>query len=291
MQVLCISDILWEIEDKDVLNRLKNEIKEVSPSLVLFAGDVINDGWNSEEHTDEFIELLHYLEELETTSFTIKGNHDEYSNYSAVERKIADLDYAEEISQTVAEFDGLKILGISYSYTHNLGKARQISEEFAGSYDIVVAHAESRRRIWLFELDAPVIVTGHFARSLCQVQNRAFVSMSAYPDETVIIEPESNELTYRQYPDSFAASQEMCETKARLENGELTWISDDYEPDVFGLRQLKDDNYPKQAERLISAKEKVAKCSEGEREIIEGLLEAGIPKTHIREYIGRYSYL
>ncbi|WP_313694264.1 metallophosphoesterase [Halorarum halobium] len=292
MSILCISDILWETQDKDILETLKSEISGKDPSLVLFAGDVINDGMNSDEHTAEFLELLEYLEELEITSFTIEGNHDEYSDYDAVVERTEDLEYAREISGEVAEFNGLQILGIPFSDTHRLGKARQISEEFPGSYDIVLAHAETSRRIWLLELDAGIIVTGHVAAELCRIHDHVFVSMGSYPGQRAVISTGLDELLYQRRADSFFASQDEYEAEVKIEDGELTWIRDEEESDRVGLRGLKDSNYPDRFERLISAKKRVQDVNEDEeRRIIEDLLDSGVPKTHIREYINRYDFL
>jgi predicted phosphohydrolase len=292
MSIVCISDIQWEIPDEDILETLKSEIQDIDPSLVLFAGDVINDGMNSEEHTTEFIELLESLEDLEITSFTIEGNHDEYSNYEAVVERTRDLEYASEISEEVAEFDGLEILGIPYSDTHRLGNARKIADEFSESYDVVLAHAETSRRIWLLELDAKLIVTGHVSEQLCEIQDHIFVSMASYPSDRVVINSELNELLYRRHSDSFFASQDEYEAEVRVEDGELVWLRDEYEEDKVNLRKLSESDYPENFEKLISAKNRVRKVGEEEeREIIESLLDSGIPKTHIREYINRYDFL
>ncbi|WP_169732098.1 metallophosphoesterase [Halostagnicola larsenii] len=292
MSILCISDIQWEIEDEDILTTLKNEVDEESPSLVFFGGDVINDGWNSEEHVSEFVELLNYLEELEIPSATIEGNHDEYSDYEAVEEHIDGLEYANEISHEVAEFDGLRVLGLPYSSTHYLRTARQLSEEFPERYDIILAHAESSRRIWLFEIDAKIVITGHFADQLYLVRDQVFISMGSYPGETVVIDSKLDELLYRRRSDSPMANQDEYESKVRLEDGELEWLRDEYDPDVFSSRPLQSD-YSDQFERLISAKEEVTETDNEEevRRIVEELLEDGTPKTHIREYIGRYDFL
>ena len=292
MSILCISDIQWEIPDENTLQTLKNEIQDVDPSLVLFGGDVINDGWNSEEHTAEFLELVDYLEELEITSFTIEGNHDEYSDYEAVVEKTRELEYAREISEEVAEFDGLQILGIPYSYTHRLGEAQQIGEEFSGSYDIVLAHAETSQRIWLLELDSKLIVTGHVSEQLCEIQNKIFVSMASFPSDRIIINSEVDELLYRRHSDSYFASQDRYEAEVRVEDDGLVWLRDEHEEDKVNLRKLSESDYPERFEKLISAKKRVREVDDKEeRRIIEELLDDGIPKTYIREYINRYDFL
>ena len=73
----------------------------------------------------------------------------------------------------------------------------------------------------------------------------------------------------------------------------MVWLRDEHEEDKVDLRRLSESDYPETFEKLISAKKKrVRKVGEEEeREIIESLLDSGIPKTHIREYINRYDFL
>lgn len=292
MEALAISDIQWELPNENVLETLKAEIDTISPSLILFAGDVINDGMNREEHVAEFTDLLEYLEKLEIASFTIQGNHDEYSDYEAVEARINKLAYAQEISGEVAEFNGFSVLGIPYSYSHSLGKARQLGEEFSDHYDLVVAHAENRRRIWLLNLDTQFIITGHFAEWLFQVRDRVFVSMGASPSDMVLVNPKANKILYRRRAHSYWATQARYEAEVELVDGELQWLRDEYDHDVVGSRQLQGSEHPERLEMLMWAKEAVEDASEDEeKEIIKNLLEDGIPKTHIREYIHRYDFL
>jgi len=293
MEILCISDISWEEPDTDIVEELKDDIDSLGPSLLLFAGDIINDGWNKHEHVDEFIEILDYLEDFEISSFTISGNHDEYSNYDAVIEKTECLEYAEEISGEAVEFNGLKILGIPYSYTHSLRDVRDISEDFPGSYDIVLAHAEHRRRIWLFELDTDIILTGHSGSSMSQIQNRAFVTMYCYPNHYVTIEPDLEEITYTQSVSSFRYNRDQYQTRFSVESGEIQYdYSGDDSEIPFNVENLTDSNYKERVQALVEAKSKVEEVGEAEeKEIVENLLDLGVPKTHIREYIHRYDFL
>lgn len=308
MLILCLSDIHWEMQEKrivktgveedltvgvrdlNILKRLKTKIEEVSPSLVLFAGDVINDGGNREEHVTEFLELLDYLETIEIPSFTIPGNHDASSNYEAVADHIRKLDFAKEIAESVVEFNGLTILGLPYSYTHHLRRVRKISEEFPDKYDIVLAHAESSRRVWLFELDADYIITGHFGSQLCRIQNQVFASLQSYPGTHIVLNPETGELSYVRPATSNTGTDERYEV--RVTDDELEWLSGDPEPDTPYSRGLNDSVFAERIEALISAKREIESVSAAqERETVEELLEIGIPKTHIREYIARYDFL
>lgn len=294
MDVICISDIFWENPDISILECLRAEIEEINPALVLFAGDVINDGGNKEEHVAEFVEVLNFLENIEQPSLTIEGNHDEYSNYGKVEEEISSMEYAKEISEDVIEFNGLKIVGIPFSYTSRLRKARGIADDFPGNYDIVLAHAEGSRRIWLSELDAKFIVTGHFAEFVCQVNDQVFVSMQSFPTDSVKIDPEDHSVTYRRIPGYLYDDLERYPVKAVLVDGGLNWDFDETDPDLpLGIDRLKDRTFARRVEALISARKEVedASSAEEEEEIVEDLLSDGIPKTHIREYVGRYDFL
>lgn len=294
MDIICISDISWEHPDISILDCLRAEIEEINPDLVLFAGDIINDGGNKEEHVEEFVEVLNYLEKRDLPSFTIEGNHDEYSNYGAVEEEISTLEYAEEISEEVVEFNGLKFVGIPFSYTTRLRNARGIGDDFPGSYDLVLSHAEGSRRIWLSELDAKFIVTGHYAEFVCRVNNQVFVSMQSFPTDSVKIDTEDDSVTYRRITGYLFDDLERYPVKAVLEDGGLNWDFDETDPDLpLGIDRLKDGTFASRVEALISARKEVEDASSGEEEeeIVRDLLSEGIPKIHIREYVGRYDFL
>lgn len=292
MKVLCVSDIHWEDKGRDILTRLKEDIADVSPSVVLLGGDVINDGRNRREHVTEFLELLQYLEDTETPSCTIKGNHDEYSDYEKVSEDIDELTYANELSAGVAEIDDISILGIPYEYTHDLDNARNISDDFPDKYDIVLAHAELHRRIWLFEIDADYIITGHVGKRLCLVDNQLFASLDSYPEDIIKIQPEDCRLSYSRSSDPPFSGSQRYEAQVKIDNGELVWLFDDYNSGVSGLQQLDDPGYARNVERLLAAKRDGEEliANEGE-EIVGELLSEGISETQIREYIGSYGVL
>lgn len=292
MEVLAISDIQWEGHHDDLLELLKSKIVEADPSLVAFPGDVINDGMNSEEHVGEFVALLKFLERREIPSCTIPGNHDEYSSYGAVESEIEDLDYAREVSGQEVNINGYSILGIPYSHTDRLGRARELGEEFSEEYDLVLAHAARSRRIWLFDLDTRYILTGHHAEELFALQGTVFISMQSSPSDSVLIDLESERVVYEREEPTIGTAPDVYTAEVQAAGGELQWIRDEQHPERRHPRPFTDTEFPALLESLMAAKEEVADVDEDEeRRIIEDLLNEGVPKTHIREYIHRYDFL
>ena len=294
MDILCLSDIVWGRSRSDTTAQICADIRETDPSLVLFAGDVINDGRNRREHVDEFLEVLHDLEDAGIQSFTIQGNHDVYSDYDAVVQEVENLQYAEEISGAVGEFRGLKVAGIPYSMTHSLEDAKHIAEAFPSRYDVVLAHAETSRRIWLFEVDAPFIITGHTDEILCQIQDTVFVSLDSYPDDRVVLNPEDRLLSYRRYDSPPFSSHKWYKSEVQVVDDELEWLLNEYDTDDRFIPNLQDRNrkYAARTDALISAKAVIEGASQPDEErIVEELLDLGVPKTHIREYLSGYEYL
>lgn len=285
MKFFCVSDIYWEHPTIDIVERLRGQIDDIDPDAVLFAGDVIGDGRNEKKHPEEFMEVLSYLESQGVSSFIVQGNNDEVPAYSKLKKEISVLSHATEISKKVVYFEGTKILGVPFSYTNKLGDVRQIGDQFPESYDIVLAHAQKSRRIWLFELDTDLIITGHFSEELCQVKDKVFLSMDSYPEDSAVIK--EDEISYNRFNpglgvDTTTVSIEE-ETK-QIQNRKRVKESP-------GFQSLTNSSYSEQAELLLLAKEEIEQHGKNEEEVVRRLLARDIPKTHIKEYIGRYDFL
>ena len=302
MRVLCLGDIQWELPggsgddpttdtDPAIIRRFAQAgIGAVDPDLVLFSGDVINDGMNQEEHVSEFLALLEFLEAEAIQSATIPGNHDEYSNYDAVVEKIEELEHATELSARVATLEGLTTAGIPYSYTNDLRRTRSISEEFPDHYDILLAHAARARRIWLFDVDADYIVTGHYSRELFELDGTVFASMGAFPGGIVVIDTTAETVEYRQHVESDGAFH-LHLTRADVGDG-LEWTVDPPTEDNPFVRDLRESSYKDLVLQLQAAKARAVDADAATtKDIVEELRAANVPKKHIREYIGRYDFL
>lgn len=319
MRILLISDIGWGNEQENRLEYIKNKISKIKPSLVLMAGDVI--GECRTIHDADFLDLLEFLDKEKINSFFIQGNHDEVPAYESLLIDIKNLHYIKEISNKIVEFDNIKILGIPFSFTNNLKYLRKINEIYPEQVDIILAHSEYARRIWLFDLKSKFIITGHFENQLCQILDKVLIAVDGFPDNYAIIDYETTELTITFFRRRFSLVRSAdkpelfikdglrkfkyrlvcqyngeCVSQAKLLNGKLVWKRDEHQVGKIdkhridvGLEPLnvKGSKYVSIAENLILAKKKIAKADINEqKEIIENLLKIEIPKTHIEKYLG-----
>ena len=197
MKVIVLSDLNWEqhlrgVTYREVLaasldtvmisryasiQKYLQIVIEENAELVIIAGDVTGDGSCGHGFHHAFMLFLSILEKLKISSCFISGNHDEHIYYDQVRRYAEKLEYAHEISNTSISINGLNILGVPYETTYSKSKIKNLLATYSGRYDIVVAHAQLKRRIRLFELDSKLIVTGHYDRKLFGYQGAVFVSL------------------------------------------------------------------------------------------------------------------
>lgn len=273
MNILLISDISWE---RSGLKLIKDKILDIRPSLILFAGDIISDGSCSKIHIDELLELLEFLNKNKIHSFIIQGNHDDDINYKKLLYSIEKLSHIKDISNKIAKFNNIKILGIPFSFTHSMRNVRKMSETFPEQVDIVLAHSEKARRIWLFDLNTKIIATGHYDEQLFHIFDKVFIAFGGFPYNYVTVDYDINEQIITYF--SISGNKDRI-SKARLTNGRLIWSQN-------LIRQREYPDYMSIVENLVSAKKKVINI-ETRRDVIENLLKMKIPKQHIIEYVGR----
>lgn len=275
MRILTISDILWRLTS---LVELKNLIEKVKPSLVLLAGDLVNDQNNFDIYWKNVYKLLEFLNKCEIQTFFIRGNWDESPYYEGLLKLvIKKLPFIKEISEKVEEFHGLKILGLSHSFTNNLKAIRDLSNKPQEPLDLVLAHSEYKRRIWLFHLNAKLIITGHFDKQLCQIRDKVFISLENFPSQYAVIDyqPTKYKISY--------FDGDMHKTvirKAEFSNGKLAWKDKPFR----NRRQ-----YANRIENLMAAKTQLMPRNTKSEEIINKLLKCGISKRHIEEYVGAWA--
>lgn len=204
MKIVFLSDLNWEQHLRSVsrsevesvtletvkksryysIQRYLEIVIEEEAELVIIAGDVTGDGSCGHGFHNAFLIFLSMLDQLKVPSCFISGNHDEPVYYEQVISGIKDMEYTNEISNRVVEILGLKILGVPYETTYSKSKIKNLLKKYPDRYDIIVAHSQLKRRIRLFELDATLIVTGHYDRKHFSYLDSRFISLDN--DETEI---------------------------------------------------------------------------------------------------------
>ncbi len=197
MKVLTLSDLCWELKlkkiQKEEVKRFKEKdlekkrylsikkyfslIKEEEPDLVLFAGDITGDGSCGHGYQNAMKILLKLLEEYKIQSFFISGNHDELEYYKELIDFSDSLKFSKDISNQFTEFKGIKILGISFDKSKNKTEFKDLIKANDQKVDLVLAHAELKRRIWLFDLNTDFVITGHFDKKITSIEGKIFVSL------------------------------------------------------------------------------------------------------------------
>lgn len=268
MKILLVSDICWETyldirtgqptcwhsSGKNIISEnisspkfIEEKILKINPSLILFAGDIISDGSCHLNHTDDLLKLLKSINKNKIYSFLIQGNHDDDIEYKNLLIDSESLQYIKDISGKLEDFNGIKILGIPFSFTHNLKKSRNIENIFPENVDIVLAHSEYVRRIWLLGLKSKFIITGHFDDQLCQIFGKVFIASGGFPLNYVTIDYEIDKqiITYFKIPLVLHSHDQMvqeCGYKAILTNGNLLWKAIGEEDDF--IKHLKQMDMP-----------------------------------------------
>ena len=197
MNILVLSDLNWEqhlrsITESEVLSfdpsrisilryqsiyRYLQIIEAEKADLVLFAGDVTGDGSCGHGFHHAFNLLLSILEQKQIPSLFISGNHDDPRYYNQVVSFTNQLKYSHDINNKVVTVNGLKILGIPYSTSKFKKKLKSLIDANQNQHHIVLAHAQLKRRIRLFDIPTKYIFTGHYDRKLCAHRATVFTAL------------------------------------------------------------------------------------------------------------------
>lgn len=216
MKIVVLSDLNWEqhlrsmsfreVESASLVTVQKSRyqsilryltiVLEEKADVVLVAGDVTGDGSCGHGFHYAFMMLVSILDQLEIPSCFISGNHDEHQYYKQVVDFVASLKYTQEVSNKEADIKGVKILGVPYETTYSKSKIKSLIERYSDTYDIVMAHSQLKRRIRLFELNAKLIVTGHYDRKLFGFAECAFISLDNDNEEISYATMKMNEQEY-----------------------------------------------------------------------------------------------
>lgn len=185
-------------------------IKSQNPSLIIFSGDVTGDGSCGHGYHTAFYYLLSLLQIEGIPTLFIKGDNDLDEYYTAVVQNLSSLPLVTEISDSVVNIQGLRILGISYETTADKSALQAMLTEVKDqSFDLVVCHAQLKRRTALIDLKCKTLITGHFDHKLFEFSGKTFISLGN--DSEVI-----NYATIRIEQDGLKYSYNFYNPKRRL---------------------------------------------------------------------------
>lgn len=198
MRVVILSDLNWHahlrsITDEEISNfkeaylkknryeriaRYFSIVKREKADLVLLAGDITGDGGCGHGFQNALKLFLKLLENRQTHSRFISGNHDPSEFYDDLLSFTDQLKFTEDISNKSCDFNGLKILGINYDCSSSLSRLKQTTAANEGtSFHICLAHSEIKRRLRLFHNNAQLVVTGHYDRKLMPFNQSIYIAL------------------------------------------------------------------------------------------------------------------
>ncbi|HZD43133.1 MAG TPA: metallophosphoesterase, partial [Methanomicrobiales archaeon] len=259
-------------------------IDAIGPEVVVFAGDVIYDRCSTAgaDGTREFTELLRHLESDGKYALFIRGNNDNrFNSYDELVQTFEDSDRIFEISARSAVIEGVRFMGVPY------GRERAMAESNEQSVDLLVAHAPYADRAWLFDIDAEIVVCGHYDYRIADVRGTAFVSLDCSPLSHAVIDREGDVQTIEY---CYNRSGRPCRIRGERSSDHFDLDAGDCDPQV--ARQITEGKgpvpYGVMIDALKRAKEKMRYLSREEQALVlDRLLEIGVPRTHIEHYVGR----
>ncbi|WP_243670083.1 hypothetical protein, partial [Methanoculleus chikugoensis] len=168
-RILAFSDLAWggtrekgSAGGRVGIGSFLRPIEETEPDIIIFAGDAAYDRCSRSrlDETELFLGLLRAIAAGGRHCVVVEGgnNDDTMGTYGRVrDAAEANPPYLHEISGKTETACGIRFLGVPPT-----GKERRMARSAEGAVDIVVAHAPLADRIWLFDIPAACIVTGHY---------------------------------------------------------------------------------------------------------------------------------
>lgn len=280
MRILALSDINWSRTRNGAdLQELVALVHHVQPELVLLAGDLVDNdkGRNHQKCLPYWHDLGVFLKILSGEQIHccfVRGNWDEIAEYEAL--ATSESLYIHEISNKTVTINNLRLLGIPNAATTRKTVMRDLISTYADPVDIVLTHADGVRRMRLFELPTKLIITGHFDNKLSFAAGKALIAFENYPGQYAVIDHESDEILISYFYGRLDATGEPYQ--ARLTNGKIEWPGK--EPPKEWVQ------YGRNIDLLLAARKRFATLDALEKQKeIQMLLEQGIYKAHIHEYI------
>jgi hypothetical protein len=219
--------------------------------------------------------VLDFLEAAQTQCYIVRGNWDEKPVYDDLMKR--PYQYIQEISNTIVDFQGIKIWGIPHNRTTKKSDMPAQPEPV----DIILTHADGTRRMMLFEYQTRLIITGHYDEKVAVIRGRTFVSFSQFPNQYAVIDysPDTIHIRYL-YNERFRILSDPIFYELNVIEGRATWETED--------AQKRFVPFTAQMEGLLNLKEQEASLSpEAKQAAIDQLLAVGVPKAQIVEHIPR----
>jgi len=164
-RILAFSDLAWGTRERGAPGGRKvdatsflRRVGETDPAIVVFAGDGAYDRCSRSglDETELFLGLLWEIAAVGRHCVIVEGNNDNtMGTYGRVREAAEESPRIHEISGKAETVQGIRFLGVP------TGKEKRMAGQAEETVDIVVAHAPLANRVWLFDLPAACIVTGH----------------------------------------------------------------------------------------------------------------------------------
>jgi len=279
-RILAFSDLAWGTRERGAPAGRKVDktsflrlVEEANPAIVVFAGDAAYDRCSRSrlDETELFLGLLQEIAAAGRHCVVVEGNNDDtFGTYGRVRDAAEASPYLHEISGEVQDVRGIRFLGVP------TGNEKIMASSTHDTVDIVVAHAPLANRVWLFDLPAACILTGHYGMMAAEIAGKAYIALDCSPTSYAMVDWDEG---WRRI--EYAAG--ACRITMRPEEGVAADGCDPAE-----LRRLTEGTgplpYPDEVEALRRAKGEIATL--GREEVFRRLLGMGIKKTHIERYLG-----
>jgi predicted phosphodiesterase len=272
VKILIVSDITW---GPATLRALQEVVREVSPTVVMVAGDIVdNKSGDMEAFWHGVLAFFTYLSERGIAATYVRGNWDRSPWYDTLSQ--SQLPFIQNCTSRLVELAGLRILGVPHQFTNDLRSARALASVFPERVDIVLAHAENMRRVWLLRLNARVIVTGHFDEQIAQVRDKLFISTWNFPRHFVVLGWKARQLDI-EYRYSTSAPRSSTRRATFSKKG-LLWRDRPFaDSREYGVR----------LDALLNARERLLSGLADKKALEQELLALGVLEGHVREYLAR----
>jgi hypothetical protein len=279
-RVLAFSDLAWGTGERGAPAGRKVDktsflslVEEADLAIVVFAGDAAYDRCSRSrlDETELFLGLLREIAAGDWHCVVVEGNNDDtMGTYDRVREAAETSPYLHEVSGEIQDVCGIRFLGVP------TGRERRIAGSVREEVDIVVAHAPLANRVWLFDLPAACVITGHYGMMVGEVAGKAYLSLDCSPASFAMID----------WDEGWQRIEYTAGTcRLTMHPGEEV-AADGCDPGEF--RRLTEGTGPlpfrEEVEALRRAKGEIAAL--GREEAFRRLLARGIRKTHIERYLG-----